>query len=58
MADNDENLDAAYRSAAQALHGEDGEIEFDEDAAVSRGSDPGAYVAAWVWVPEGHVESA
>src|SRR5262245_7592303 len=25
-------------------------IDIDDDAIVSRGTDPGAYVAAWVWV--------
>lgn len=29
----------------------DGEIDVDENAVVSRGNDPGAYVQAWVWVP-------
>lgn len=28
----------------------DGECEIDDDAVVSPGDDPGAYVMAWVWV--------
>jgi hypothetical protein len=40
-----------YRQMAQALYGKDGEIEIDDNADVSRGNDPGAYVQAWVWVP-------
>jgi hypothetical protein len=43
--------DAAYREAAVDLHYRDGQIEIDDDAAVSLGSDFGAYVQAWVWVP-------
>lgn len=41
-----------YRKAAERLHAEGGKIEIDADAKVSRGDDPGAYVAAWVWVPD------
>lgn len=29
-----------------------GEIEVDGDAVVSNGCDRGAYVQAWVWVPD------
>ena len=43
--------DEAYREAARRLHGRDGECEIDSGAVVSIGDDPGAYVAAWVWVP-------
>jgi len=45
-----------YREAAREQYGGgDAGIEIDEGAVVSRGSDPGAYVAAWVWVenPDG-----
>jgi hypothetical protein len=42
--------DTQYRDAARELHGSDGVLEIDEDAVISRGVDPGAYVAAWVWV--------
>ena len=40
---------------AQAVLAHEGEIEFDDDAAVSRSDDNGhrgAYVAAWVWVED------
>jgi len=41
--------DAAYLKAAQEnqIYGE---IEVDDDAIISPGSDPGAYVQAWLWV--------
>lgn len=29
---------------------ENPDLEFDSEALVSRGDDPGAYVRAWVWV--------
>jgi hypothetical protein len=46
---------AEYIRLAREQHQKDGEIEIDDDAGVSRGADPGAYVQAWVWVydPEG-----
>lgn len=40
----------AYRAAAAAQYGSDGEVEIDSNAIVSLGADPGAYVQAWVWV--------
>lgn len=45
-----------YRRAAKRMFGEDGVIEFDDEAEVSKGDpeaggDLGAYVQAWVWVP-------
>lgn len=39
-----------YRSAADEKFARDGEIEFDDDAVVSLGDDPGAYVQGWIWV--------
>lgn len=39
-----------YRAAAQREYNREGEIEVDENATVSEGDDPGAYVEAWVWV--------
>ena len=39
-----------YREAARRRYGRDGQCEIDENAKVSRGDDPGAYVQAWVWV--------
>jgi hypothetical protein len=35
--------------AMEHLH-EDGDLEFDDDAAVSLGDDDGAYVMCWKWV--------
>jgi hypothetical protein len=40
-----------YREAAEKLS-KDGELEIDSGAIVSMGDDPGAYVMAWVWVPD------
>lgn len=41
--------DAQYREAANDVFGSDGDLEFDDNATVSTGEDPGAYVAAWTW---------
>lgn len=41
-----------YSAAAQRIHGDEGQVEIDDRAPISRGEDPGAYVQAWVWVPE------
>jgi hypothetical protein len=47
--------DEEYRAKARDLHHDYGDCEIDDDAIVSRSEDsapePGAYVAAWVWVP-------
>lgn len=40
-----------FRSHARRLYHQDGEIEVDDNARVSRGGEDGAYVEAWVWVP-------
>lgn len=57
--------DKQYVDAAYRLYHEEGEIEIDTDrhseepAKVSRGDDEGAagaYVQAWVWVPDEEVE--
>lgn len=42
--------DEQYIAKARKEYQEDGSIEVDDGAPVSRGSDPGAYVQAWVWV--------
>ena len=42
---------SAYVEAAGELHGSDGVCEIDGNAKVSLGDDSGAYVQAWVWVP-------
>lgn len=43
--------DADYRDAARELKEHEGELEIDDEAVVSQGGDPGAYVQAWVWIP-------
>ena len=45
---------AEFREAAKAQYEDEGSIEIDDNAAVSRGSDNGAYVQAWVWVEDDH----
>lgn len=35
---------------ARNEHQDDGEVEIDDDAKLSEGSDNGTYVQAWVWV--------
>jgi len=45
--------DGSFVKAAKAEYHSEGEIEIDEGAVVSRGTDSGAYVAAWVWVDAG-----
>jgi hypothetical protein len=41
-----------YRELAKTQYHREGEIEIDDNAKVSRGDDPGAYVQAWVWIPD------
>lgn len=43
--------DDVVRAMAKSMYEVEGEIEIDDNAVVSHGADPGAYVAAWVWVP-------
>jgi hypothetical protein len=43
--------DEEYRKQAQTYEIDGTPVDVDEGAVVSRGSDPGAYVQAWVWVP-------
>ena len=45
-----------YIETARKQYQREGEIEVDDNALVSRGSDPGAYVAAWVWVRDEALE--
>ena len=40
----------AYRDHASEHLTDDGAVEIDDNALVSIGNDPGAYVMAWVWV--------
>jgi hypothetical protein len=45
--------DEQMRAAAKAQYEDEGSIEIDDDALISRAkpnSDKGAYVQAWVWV--------
>lgn len=49
--------DAAYRRAARAEYHREGEVEIDNNAVISRGDDPGAYVQAWVWVSHEEVKA-
>ena len=44
-----------YRDAARSIWGQDGQLEIDDDAPVSKGEDDGAYVQAWVWVSDDEV---
>jgi len=45
-----------YVAAARRLYNDEGTIEVDhfnlETSVISIGSDPGAYVKAWVWVED------
>lgn len=43
-------IDKAYIEAARRHFENDGVLEIDDNAVVSVGDDPGAYVQAWVWV--------
>lgn len=42
--------DEQFRQAAAEMYEDEGTLEIDANAIVSRGDDPGAYVQAWVWV--------
>jgi hypothetical protein len=52
LTDTEGELDKLYIEAARDQYGEEGACEIDDNAVVSHGSDPGAYVQAWVWVEE------
>ena len=43
---------APYREYAQAHLQRDGLLEFDDDAAVSLGSEGGAYIMGWTWIDD------
>lgn len=49
LADIADPLLTKYRTAA-IRQAREGELEIDCHAVVSKGSDPGAYVMAWLWV--------
>lgn len=42
--------DARYIEKARDEYQHEGDCEIDDNAVISRGSEPGAYVQAWVWV--------
>lgn len=46
-----------YAQAAKRLYAEEGRIEFDDKVALSAG-EGGAYVLAWVWVPDDALEDS
>ena len=54
----EETPDDNYVEAAKRLFHKEGEIEVDDSATVSRGDPDGAYVQAWVWVPESEAKKA
>lgn len=41
-----------YRAAAKTKLHNEGTLEVDDDAVVSISKDDGAYVQAWVWIPD------
>lgn len=45
------DADDPYRAAAQEKATD--ELEIDDDAIVSEGGDPGAWVHAWIWITDG-----
>lgn len=47
----DEDHEAYLAAAKEAVRNKEGELEVDDDAVISAGGDPGAYVMAWLWVP-------
>ena len=49
--------DAAFHGAAKAKHHKEGSVEIDDDALVSVGDDPGAYVQAWIWVEDSEAQA-
>lgn len=46
------HTESAYLAAAKRLHHRDFECEIDTLTDVSFGPDAGAYVAAWIWIPD------
>lgn len=51
-----EGEDADFRRAAKMIWHDEGAVEIDDEAVVSRREDSGAYVQAWVWVPYAAIE--
>ena len=50
--DADARTNEGYIKAARKLYQQDGEVEIDQNCAISYSTDGGAYVAAWVWVSD------
>ena len=48
--DDGDSTNENYIKTARAQYGDDGSVEIDDGAIVSKGYDNGAYVQAWVWV--------
>ncbi len=53
LAELDDPDFARYRATALRLQ-RSGELEIDPNAVVSKGSDPGSYVMAWLWIEDEH----
>ena len=55
----EDDVDRAFRAKAKCLViGDEGSVEVDDNALVSRGDDvEGAYVEAWIWVEAPEKES-
>ena len=51
---NDPKL-AKYKKVAIARHHDEGTLEVDAGATVSKGDGSGAYVEAWVWVSDDEI---
>ena len=50
-------LENRYRDAAQGKFEEDGDLEFDDEAAVNMVDHrKGAYVQCWKWIPASCIE--
>ena len=50
MDENDEPTDEQVIALAKKQYHNEGTLEIDEGATISRGAENGAYVQAWVWV--------
>jgi len=48
--DRDDAWRRAIRQLAVETRSDDGDIEFDDDCAVSESSENGAYLEAWLWI--------
>ena len=52
MSANNDEISQKYLQAARRNHASDGDLEFDSNAIVSTGDDPGAYVMGWKWITD------